>query len=188
MELITERLILRPFQETDLDDLYEFLSQLENDEFEGYPGITRESSREHLKQRVGSEEFCAVVLKETGKVIGNIYCGKRDYDTKEVGYIINKDYQRCGYAAEALSAVIREAFRQGAHRIYAACDPRNESSWKLLEKAGLRREAHLQENLFFHRGDQGNPIWKDTYVYAVLSREYIQYPETETNSEERNHV
>ena len=29
---------------------------------------------------------------------------------------------------------------------------------------------------------------KDTYVYAVLSREYIQYPETETNSEERNHV
>ena len=63
---------------------------------------------------MGSEEFCAVVLKETGKVIGNIYCGKRDYDAKEVGYIINKDYQRCGYAAEALSAVIRKAFRQGA--------------------------------------------------------------------------
>ena len=95
---------------------------------------------------------------------------------------------KSGYAAETLSAVIREAFRQGAHRIYAACDPRNESSWKLLEKAGLRREAYLQENLFFHRDDQGNPIWKDTYVYAVLSREYIQYPETGMNPEERNHV
>ena len=188
MELFTERLILRSFQETDLDDLYEFLSQLENDEFEGYPGITRESSLEHLKQRVESEEFYAVVLKETGKVIGNIYCGKRDYHSKEVGYIINKDYQRCGYAAEALFAMIREAFRQGAHRIYAECDPRNESSWRLLEKAGLRREAHLRENIFFHRDDQGNPIWKDTYMYAILSREYIQYPETETNSEERNHV
>ena len=129
MELFTERLYLRPFQETDLDDLYEFLSQLENDEFGGYPGITRENSLKHLKQRVSSDEFCAVALKETGKVIGNIYCGKRDYDAKEVGYIINKDYQCCGYAAEALSAVIREAFRQGAHRIYAECDPRNESSW-----------------------------------------------------------
>jgi len=64
MELITERLILRPFQETDLDDMYEFLSQLENDEFEGYPGITRESSREHLKQRVGSEEFYAILEKD----------------------------------------------------------------------------------------------------------------------------
>lgn len=36
----TERLILRPFRETDYDDLFEFLSKLENDEFEGYPGIT----------------------------------------------------------------------------------------------------------------------------------------------------
>ena len=69
MELFTERLFLRTFQETDLDDLYEFLSQLEDDEFEGYPGITRENSLEYLKQRVGSEEFYAVVLKETGKVI-----------------------------------------------------------------------------------------------------------------------
>ncbi len=39
-ELRTERLILRPFRETDYDDLFEFLSQLAEDEFEGYPGIT----------------------------------------------------------------------------------------------------------------------------------------------------
>ena len=186
--MFTERLFLRPFQETDPDDLYEFLSQLENDEFEGYPGITRESSLGYLKQRSGSEEFYAVVLKETGKVIGNICCGNRNYDAKEVGYIINKDYQRCGYVAEALTAVIREAFRQGAHRIYAECDPWNESSWKLLEKAGLRREAHLRENIFFHRDDQGNPIWKDTCVYAVLNREYGQLPETEIRSEETDNI
>ena len=40
MKIETKRLILRPFEESDYDDLYEFLSQLENDEFEGYPGIT----------------------------------------------------------------------------------------------------------------------------------------------------
>ena len=46
VELTTERLLLRPFLETDHEDLYEFLSRLEKDEFEGYPGITRESSLE----------------------------------------------------------------------------------------------------------------------------------------------
>ncbi len=69
----------------DYDDLYEFLSQLEHDEFEGYPGITYENGREHLKYRVESEEFYAVQLKESGKVIGNIYCGNRDFEAREVG-------------------------------------------------------------------------------------------------------
>ena len=100
-ELITERLVLRQFKEADYDDLYEFLSQLKDDEFEGYPGITYENGREHLKYRVGSEEFYAIELKESGKVIGNIYCGIRDYEAKEVGYIVNKDYQRKGYCCFA---------------------------------------------------------------------------------------
>src|SRR5690554_410944 len=104
-EIQTQRLILRTFRESDYDDLYEFLSQLEDNEFEGYPGITYENSREHLKYRVGSEEFYAVELKESGKVIGNIYCGNRDFEAKEVGYIINKNHQRNGYASEALKAI-----------------------------------------------------------------------------------
>lgn len=43
MKIETKRLILRPFEPSDYDDLYEFLSQLEKDEFEGYPGITYEN-------------------------------------------------------------------------------------------------------------------------------------------------
>ena len=81
----TERLILRPFRESDYDDLFEFLYQLKDDEYEGYPGITYENGREHLKYRLHSEEFYAIALKESGKVIGNIYCGSRDYEAKEVG-------------------------------------------------------------------------------------------------------
>ena len=54
MELTTKRLLLRPFQETDHEDPYEFLSQLEKDEFEGYPDITRESSLEQLKDEQGN--------------------------------------------------------------------------------------------------------------------------------------
>ncbi len=74
-EINTKRLILRAFRETDYDDLFEYLSQLEDDEFEGYPGITYENGREHLKYRLDSDEFFAIEVKDTGKVIGNIYCG-----------------------------------------------------------------------------------------------------------------
>ena len=167
-EISTERLLLRPFFETDYDDLFEFLSQLKYDEFEGYPDITRENGREHLKYRLGSDEFFAVELLSSGKVIGNIYCGNRDFDAKEIGYIINGDYQRMGYALEALRAVIENAFRKGAHRVFAECDPRNTASWKLLEKAGMKREAHLRQNIYFHKDSVGIPIWKDTFVYAML--------------------
>ena len=79
MIIETKRLILRNFKETDYDDLYEFLSQLRDSEFEGYPGITYENGKKHLAYRVDSEEFYAVELKSTGKVIGNIYCGNRDF-------------------------------------------------------------------------------------------------------------
>ena len=81
-EIITERLILRAFRETDLDDLFEYLYQLRDDEFEGYPGVTRENCLKHLNERVGSEEYYAVELKTTGKGIGNIYCGKRDFGAR----------------------------------------------------------------------------------------------------------
>lgn len=165
----TDRLLLRPFGEADHGDLYEFLAQLEDDEFEGYPGITLENSIEHLRYRLDSEEFFAMELSQTGKVIGNIYCCRRDYQAREVGYIVNRCFQRRGYAAEALSAVVEDAFRSGVHRVYAECDPRNECSWRLLEKVGFRREAHLRQNIFFHRDEQGNPIWKDTFIYAKLN-------------------
>ena len=56
-EIKTDRLLLRAFRESDYDDLFEQLSQLENDEFEGYPGITYENGGEHLKYRIESGEF-----------------------------------------------------------------------------------------------------------------------------------
>lgn len=168
-EIKTRRLILRPFSENDYDDLYEFLSQLRDDEFEGYPGISYENGREHLAYRLGSEEFFAIALRESGKVVGNIYCGKRDFDAREVGYIVNRDHRRKGYALEALRAVAVQAFRSGVHRVYAECDPRNVSSWRLLEAAGFRREARLRQNVWFHRDEHGAPIWKDTFIYAMLA-------------------
>ena len=170
-EIKTARLLLRRFRASDYDDLFEFLSQLEDDELEGYPGITWENGKEYLRQRLGSEDYYAIELLSSGKVIGKIYSGTRDSAAKEVGYIINRDYRRQGYAAEALSAVIQQVFREGAHRVFAECDPRNVPSWKQLEKVGLRREAHFRQNIWFRRNENGVPVWKDTLIYAILEND-----------------
>ena len=97
-----------------------------------------------------------------------MYCGDRDFAAKEIGYILNERYRGRGYACEALRAVAANAFAEGAQRIWAECDPRNTPSWRLLERAGFRREAHFRRNIWFRRDANGAPVWKDTYVYAML--------------------
>lgn len=170
-QLETTRLQLRNFNENDYDDLYEFLSQRRDELYEGYPGITYENGREHLKYRVGNDEFIAMVEKESGKIIGNVYLGNREFEAKEVGYIVNKKYQRQGYASEAIQTLIEYAFQHQVHRIFAESDPHNDCSWKLLEHLGFQREAHFHQNVYFRKDDLGNPIWQDTYVYCLLNQE-----------------
>lgn len=166
--LKTQRLILRSFEEKDFEDLYEFLLQLKDDEFEPYPEISRKNCEKHFKTRLFSKEYYAIELKSNHKVIGNIYAGNRECNSKEIGYIVNKDYQRNGYAFESIKAVIKDAFSKGVNRVYAECDSKNEPSWRLLEKLGFTREATLKQNVYFKKDENGKPIWKDTYIYSSL--------------------
>ena len=72
-----------------------------------------------------------------------------------------------GYTTEAARAMIDFGFRElGLHRIWADCDPRNVASWRVLEKLGLRREAHLRQNARI-KGE-----WVDSLLYAILDREW----------------
>lgn len=164
----TQRLILRRFAKKDLQDLYEYLSDAEVVRFEPYKPMSMQQAAENLDWRISTDEMIAVELEADGKMIGNVYLGKRDFDSLEIGFVFNRKYWGCGYAAESCKALIDKAFSEGVHRIYAECDPCNTASWKLLEKLGFRREAHLRQNVYFWKDEQGKPIWKDTYVYAVL--------------------
>jgi len=172
MVIETKRLILRGFQESDYDDVYEFLSQRKYDTFEAYPDITYENAIEHLKYRIGNDSFIAIELKETGKIIGNIFFADTQQSTKELGYIINKNYQRKDYATEAIKIILTDAFQNGLHRVYAECAPENTCSWGLLESLGFRREAHFKKNVSFIKDEDGNPIWWDTLIYAILEEEW----------------
>jgi len=59
-----------------------------------------------------------------------------------------------------------------AHRITAGVNVNNESSWRLLERLSMRREGHMLKNVFFKKTPDGEPIWNDSYQYAILSTEY----------------
>lgn len=165
----TQRLKLRKYREDDLTDLYEYLSDEEVVRFEPYPPFRMDQMQNEIAWRISSDEMIAVELKAERKLIGNVYMGKRDFNAMEIGYVFNRKYWGCGYAKEACEAMIRKAFADGVHRIFAECDPYNPHSWKLLESLGFAREAHLKQNIYFKTDNDGNPIWKDTYIYALLN-------------------
>lgn len=85
----------------------------------------------------------------------------------ELGFTFNPDFGGRGFATEAVNAALGYAFNtMGLHRIFAGVDTRNEKSWKLMERIGMRREAH-----FVHANFDGS-IWIDDYTYAMLEDEW----------------
>lgn len=164
----TNRLILRRFMESDLQDLYEYLSNPAVVKYEPYQPMSMKEVRQTLAWRISTDEMIAVELKDNHRLIGNVYLGKRDFESLEIGFVFNQHNWGKGYAKESCLALIEQAFSHGVHRIFAECDPENLSSWKLLESLGFRREAHFKQNVYFWKDAQGRPLWKDTYVYATL--------------------
>lgn len=171
-EIVSERLIIRKFMADDWKDIHEYISDEKVVKFEPYEPFSEEESKEEAICRARDEAFIAVCLKESGKVIGNLYFGKRDYETYELGYLFNANYWHNGYATESVKALINYAFKEmKVRRIIAMCNPENEVSWRLLERVNMRREGHLRQNIYFKVTVNKEPIWQDTYEYAILASE-----------------
>ena len=172
MQIETDRMIIRRFTAADKDDLYDYLSKEAVVRYEPYPPYTREKAELTARSRAADERFYAVALK-AGKVIGNLYLAPKDFDTWELGYVFNDEFWGQGYAYESTGALLDRAFGEyGARRITAVCNPLNESSWKLLERLGFRREGELIKNVYFFKDAAGHPIWQDTYEYGLLKEEW----------------
>ncbi|MCR5614203.1 GNAT family N-acetyltransferase [Treponema sp.] len=176
----TPRLVLRPFKESDLDDLYEYLSEITIHCFMDMKTENRDDAAEILKERLGDNNYFAIELKETGKVIGEIFAHPEGTDPSESVkdtfspcWMLNERYQNKGYMTEAARAYITYLFEKcGARRVYAYTEDYNLSCQKLLEKLGFRREGLYKEFVSFVNDEQGNPIYENTYEYAVLKKEW----------------
>jgi [ribosomal protein S5]-alanine N-acetyltransferase len=169
----TDRLIIRRFRANDWRDLYEYLSDPDVVLYEPYNVYNIDMCIREAAERAKDRAFWAVCLKEGGKVIGNLYLEKKDFETWELGFIFNKRYQGQGYAVESAKALMDYAFlKYETRRIIAMCNPENKHSWRLLERLGLRREGHLIRNIYFKTDDNGQPIWLDTYLFGLLFEEW----------------
>lgn len=168
----TPRLILRRFRAGDWRDLYAYLSDEAVVRYEPYGPLSKRDCQREARRREHDTAYWAVCLKD-GRLIGNLYLAERDYGTCELGFVFNTRFQRQGYATESVRALLDHAFGQaGIRRIVARCNPLNEASWRLMERIGMRREAHLRQNIYFKTDAQNNPLWQDTYEYALLSTEW----------------
>lgn len=170
----TERLGLRRFETSDSKDFAEILTDEETSYFEPYDTFTYENSIKEAEKLAGDECSFAVILKETGKLIGKIYFeDKNFFGTWEIGYSFNRKYWGNGYALEAVKGAINYAFSEmNVHRIYAEADVLNTRSIKLLERAGLRKEGVFLKSAYFQKDKNGEPIWGDFASYAILKDEY----------------
>ncbi len=188
MVIETERLILRPFRRSDAQDLFEYLETPQVNCFACMKLASLDEAEKEAKRREGETEYYfAVVLKETGKVIGEIdaYPEGDPHDPSALAdtfspcWMLNKAYQGKGYAYEAAYAFFDYLFAQkGARRIYAYTEDYNLASQHLCERLGMRREGFFVEFVCFVHASDGTPIYENTCQYAILKREWQQYKDS----------
>lgn len=173
----TDRLTLRRYVESDYDDLLKLQSNDDVTRFLLYESKTPEQVRESLAGRLadvpmdadGQALTVAVILRDTGQHVGEVtlFLVNTEHRLGELGFVFHPDFHGHGYAAEASVELLRLGFEQlGLHRIIGRLDARNTGSAKLLERLGLRREAHFIRNEFV-KGE-----WADEVVYAMLVEEW----------------
>lgn len=184
MIIETERLILRPFIESDAVDVYEYLKEPAVNCFASMKLNSLNEAVAEMKNRVGETEYYfAIVLKETGKVIGEIDAypetGEQHADESEPKdtfspcWMLNLNYTGKGYAYEAAHAFFDYLFgEKGARRIYAYTEDTNIRSQHLCEKLGMRREGLFLEFISFVNNPDGTPRYENTYQYAILKKEW----------------
>jgi len=174
----TERLVLRPFVEGDIEDLYAYLSlPIVSRYLYGQPAADLSATRSALSRRLdqvalesdGDMLCLAVEEPELGRVVGDVSLRYTSsvHHRGEIGYVFNPEFHGNGFATEATREMLAVGFgRLGLHRIVGQCDDRNVASAAVMERLGMRREAHFVENEFV-KGE-----WQGELVFAILETEW----------------
>ena len=154
LPILTERLELRVHRESDVDDMLQFRSDPEVVRYVPWPVSTRADVEEALQKRlnagrvdaVGDWLILAIVLRETGQVIGEVLLKNSGEDAAELGYALHRSFHGKGLAREAAEAILALGFGElGLTRITAELDERNTASAALLERLGFTLHRRYRE-------------------------------------------
>jgi RimJ/RimL family protein N-acetyltransferase len=174
----TERLLLRPFEEGDLRALHEMQSDEAVVRYLYHDTRSLDEVRAVLARKSagvtvageGDGLSAAVVLRDTGELVADVslWWVSEGHQQAEVGFVVHPAHQRRGYATEAARPMLDFAFAtMGVHRVVGRTEARNTGSARVLEKLGMRREAHFVENEWV------KSEWQSELVYAVLASEWV---------------
>ena len=173
--LESPRLRLRPYRQDDARAIYALYSDPVVTRYWSFPAWTRrEQASDYLAARMALETPAvyawALAERECDRLIGTttLFSLSGPHKRAEIGYSLLPARQGQGLATEALRTVLEHAFGPlGLERIEADVDPRNEPSWRLLEKLGFRREGLLRNR------------WRvdgevcDSFLYGLLREDYV---------------
>jgi len=173
-------MVLRPYTHDD----YAAMSEMHGrDEVARYlvweprdADASRKALDKHLSPRLdvdGDAVTLAGIEKETSGFVGEFVLFLRTVEHRggEVGYIVHPDFSGRGLAGEGARAMLQIGFEVvRMHRIVGRIDARNTASARVLEKLGMRREAH------FVRNETVKSEWTDEVIYAMLAEEWASNP------------
>ena len=174
---ITERLIVRQWEEKDYEDLYEYASDENVTRYLSFPTYTSiegakeriKTVREHYETGDQIQDY-AIEEKSSGKVVGAI--GIVRYSEKnmgeiEIGYILKSKAQGNGYMTEALKGMFKHIKENGlAKRIVLKHDVENVKSGNVMKRAGMTFEGILRR-----AGENNLHKRCDIAVYSILEEE-----------------
>jgi RimJ/RimL family protein N-acetyltransferase len=175
--VLTRRLLLRPLEPSDAAALHAYRSLPEVCRWVPFEPMTLTVIADRLADqwsRTGLDDegqhlTLGVVRRDTSELVGDVLLAwrSREHRGGEIGYVFHPAAAGHGYATEAVHAVVHLAFDDlGLRRVTARIDARNLASVRVVERLGMRREAHLVENEWF-KGE-----WSDEFDYALLDREW----------------
>lgn len=177
VRLETERLVLRDAEPGDAEAIQRYAGDPEVVRLMIWGPNTLEQTQEFLQHRVTHQQVAPerrefellIVEKATGQVIGG--AGLRVHDSAalsaDLGYVLARSRWGQGIVPEACRRLLELGFGSfGLHRVWASADARNLQSQRVMEKLGMRHEAHLRDEQWVK--DQ----YRDTVVYALTEDEY----------------
>lgn len=173
MEVLeTERLILRNWEVSDSQDLYEYAqSELVGPSAGWKPHINESESIEIIKMFMEANDVYAIELKLDRKIIGSIGMHKRCPDEKlshlnqrEIGYVLNPKYWGNGFIPEAVNYLINYCFEDmNLDVLWCGHFDFNSKSKRVNEKCGFKYQFSKVENLKFMDNKQVTTLYYNIF-------------------------
>lgn len=183
MILNTPRLILRPWQEEDAEQLYKYAKDPQVGPIAGWPPHTSvENSREIIRDVLSGEHTFAVVDRETDEPVGSVglIIGKKSNigiteQEGEVGYWAGVPYWGRGFIPEAVQCMLRYGFETcGLHTIWCGYFDGNRKSRRVQEKCGFRRH-HTNYNVKCSMLDET----RTEHITCITREQWLQWESVE---------